>query len=101
MEQLISSNSEITAVYAENDEMALGAVTALKTAGKNPGKAVKIVSIDGAHNAVQAIVAATINAVIESNPRFGPLAFSTAQGFYSGQAIQPNVIISDRAYDSA
>jgi ribose transport system substrate-binding protein len=101
MEQLISSNPEITAVYAENDEMALGAVTALKTAGKNPGKDVKIVSIDGTRNAVQAIVDGTINAVIESNPRFGPLAFSTAQGFYSGQAIQPNVIISDRAYDSA
>lgn len=100
MEQLISSNPEITAVYAENDEMALGAVTALKTAGKNPGKDVKIVSIDGTRNAVQAIADGTINAVIESNPRFGPLAFQTAQSFYSGSAIQPNVIISDRAYDS-
>jgi ribose transport system substrate-binding protein len=100
MEQLISSNPEITAVYAENDEMALGAVTALRTADKNPGKDVKIVSIDGTRNAVQAIVDGTINAVIESNPRFGPLAFQTAQSFYSGQGIQPNVIISDRAYDT-
>jgi ABC-type sugar transport system substrate-binding protein len=100
MEQLISSNPGITAVYAENDEMALGAVTALKTAGKNPGKDVKIVSIDGTRNAVQAIVDGTINAVIESNPRFGPLAFKTATEFYGGTAIQPNVIISDREYDS-
>ncbi|OLB67446.1 MAG: LacI family transcriptional regulator [Actinobacteria bacterium 13_2_20CM_2_72_6] len=99
MEQLIQSKPDISAVYAENDEMALGAVTALKGAGKNPGKDVKIVSIDGTRNAVQGIVDGTINAVIESNPRFGPLAFQTAQKFYDGTAIPENVIISDRAYD--
>jgi ribose transport system substrate-binding protein len=101
MEQLISSHPQITAVYAENDEMALGAVTALKAAGKNPGKDIKIVSIDGTRNAVQAIVDGTINAVIESNPRFGPLAFKTAMDFYNGTAIPANVIISDREYDAS
>ncbi|MFG1806872.1 ABC transporter substrate-binding protein [Streptomyces sp. NPDC049040] len=101
MEQLIQSKPGITAVYAENDEMGLGAVTALKSAGKNPGKDVKIVSVDGTRNAVQAIVAGQYNAVIESNPRFGPLAFATAQKFYGGEAIPENVIISDRAYDES
>jgi ABC-type sugar transport system substrate-binding protein len=101
MEQLIQSKPGITAVYAENDEMGLGAVTALQSAGKNPGKDVKIVSVDGTRNAVQAIVNGKYNAVIESNPRFGPLAFATAQKFYGGEAIPENVIISDRAYDQA
>jgi len=101
MEQLIDSHPQINAVYAENDEMALGAVTALKAAGKNPGKDVKIVSIDGTRNAVQSIVDGTINAVIESNPRFGPLAFKTAMDFYAGTPIPANVIISDREYDAA
>ncbi|UWE09531.1 ABC transporter substrate-binding protein [Actinacidiphila bryophytorum] len=101
MEQLIQSKPGITAVYAENDEMGLGAVTALKSAGKNPGKDVKIVSVDGTRNAVQAIVAGQYNAVIESNPRFGPLAFATAQKFYAGEPIPENVIISDRAYDES
>jgi ABC-type sugar transport system substrate-binding protein len=100
MEQLIQSRPDITAVYAENDEMALGAVTALKGAGKNPGQDVKIVSIDGTRNAVQGIVDGTVNAVIESNPRFGPLAFQTARQFYDGAPIPADVIISDRAYDS-
>jgi len=99
MEQLIQSKPDITAVYAENDEMGLGAVTALKAAGKKPGKDVKIVSVDGTRNAVQAIVNGEYNAVIESNPRFGPLAFATAQKFYGGEEIPENVIISDRAYD--
>lgn len=101
MEQLIQSKPDITAVYAENDEMGLGAVTALKAAGKKPGKDVKIVSVDGTRNAVQALVNGEYNAVIESNPRFGPLAFATAQKFYGGEEIPENVIISDRAYDES
>ncbi|MFI1805739.1 ABC transporter substrate-binding protein [Streptomyces californicus] len=101
MEQLIQSKPDITAVYAENDEMGLGAVTALKAAGKKPGKDVKIVSVDGTRNAVQALVNGEYNAVIESNPRFGPLAFATAQKFYAGEAIPENVIIADRAYDES
>ncbi|MEU8629679.1 ABC transporter substrate-binding protein [Streptomyces sp. NPDC048669] len=101
MEQLIQSKPDITAVYAENDEMGLGAVTALKAAGKKPGKDVKIVSVDGTRNAVQALVNGDYNAVIESNPRFGPLAFATAQKFYGGEEIPENVIISDRAYDES
>ncbi|WP_299539284.1 ABC transporter substrate-binding protein [uncultured Streptomyces sp.] len=101
MEQLIQSKPDITAVYAENDEMGLGAVTALKAAGRKPGKDVKIVSVDGTRNAVQAVVDGEYNAVIESNPRFGPLAFATAQKFYSGEEIPENVIIEDRQYDEA
>ncbi|MFE5973189.1 ABC transporter substrate-binding protein [Streptomyces sp. NPDC056460] len=101
MEQLIQSKPDITAVYAENDEMALGAVTALKAAGKAPGKDVKVVSIDGTRNAVQALANGELNAVIESNPRFGPLAFATAQKFYAGEGIPEDVIIADRAYDPA
>ncbi|MFF9248076.1 ABC transporter substrate-binding protein [Streptomyces globisporus] len=101
MEQLIQSKPDITAVYAENDEMGLGAVTALKAAGKKPGEDVKIVSVDGTRNAVQALVNGEYNAVVESNPRFGPLAFATAQKFYAGEEIPENVIITDREYDEA
>ena len=98
MEQLLRSNPEITAVYAENDEMALGAIVAIQAAGLDPGEDVKIVSIDGTRNAVQAIIDGDINAVIESNPRFGPLAFETAMNFYAGEEIPENIIISDREY---
>jgi ABC-type sugar transport system substrate-binding protein len=101
MEQLIQSKPDITAVYAENDEMGLGAITALKSAGKKPGKDIKVISIDGTRNAVQALANGEYNGVIESNPRFGPLAFATARKFFGGESIPENVIISDRAYDAA
>ncbi|WP_432863493.1 ABC transporter substrate-binding protein [Microbispora rosea] len=99
-EQLIQSNPDINGIYAENDEMALGAVTALKGAGKDPG-AIKIVSVDGTRSAVQAIADGWLHAVVESNPRFGPLAFETARKFLDGEPIPDKVIISDREYDGS
>lgn len=99
-EQLIQSNPDVNGLYAENDEMALGAVTALKGAGKKAGQ-IKIVSVDGTRNAVSQITSGWISAVIESNPRFGPLAFQTLTKFLNGEAIPDKVVISDREYDSS
>ena len=101
METLLQAHPDITALYAENDEMGLGAIVAIQAAGKAPGKDIKVVSIDGTKNAVQAIVDGKYNAVIESNPRFGPLAFKTAQDFLNGTPIPFNVIISDNEYNSS
>jgi ribose transport system substrate-binding protein len=50
-EQFLQSNPDLTAIYAHNDEMALGAIVALKSAGKEPGKDVKVISIDGTRGA--------------------------------------------------
>lgn len=98
MEQLLQSNPDLTAVYAHNDEMALGAVQAIRDAGKEPGKDIKIVSIDGTEGAVQALAQGQLNGVVESNPRFGPLAFQTIEEFLSGDPIPQKIIIEDRIY---
>ncbi|MGW6737146.1 ABC transporter substrate-binding protein [Streptomyces sp. NPDC055013] len=98
-EQLIQSKPGIKGIYAENDEMGLGAVAALKGAGKKAG-AVKIVTVDGTRNAVQGIVDGWISGVIESNPRFGPLAFQTLDTFTKGEQVPQDVIIQDSAYDA-
>ncbi len=100
-EQLIQAHPDLTGMYAENDEMGIGAVNALEAAGKKPGTEVKMVSIDGTKNAVKLIVDGKYNAVIESNPRFGPLAFKTAMDFVSGKPVGQNVVISDSEYDSS
>jgi len=100
-EQLLQANPDISAIYAENDEMALGALVAIEDAGKEAGKDIKVVSVDGTRNAVQEIVDGRMNAVIESNPRFGPLAFKVATDFLAGKTVKENVVIKDRAYDSS
>ncbi|MGW6399712.1 ABC transporter substrate-binding protein [Streptomyces sp. NPDC055134] len=98
-EQLIQSKPGIKGIYAENDEMGLGAVAALKGAGKKAGD-VKIVTVDGTRSAVQGIVDGWISGVIESNPRFGPLAFQTLDTFTQGEEVPQDVIIQDGSYDA-
>lgn len=98
--QLLQTNPEIDAVYAFNDESGLGAMAAIQEAGKQPGEDVKIVSIDGTRNAVQAIVDGNYNAVIESNPRFGPLVFATLESFFAGDEVAEDIIIKDGQYTS-
>lgn len=96
-ENLIQSKPDIKGIYAENDEMGLGAVNALKGAGKKAGD-VKIVTVDGTRNAVQGIVDGWIDGVIESNPRFGPLAFQTLDTFTKGTKVSQDIVIKDSAY---
>jgi len=100
-EQLLQAHPEITAVYAENDEMALGAVTAISGAGKKPGTDIKVFSVDGTRNVVQGIVAGQVNGDVESNPRFGPLALSTLKDFLAGKPIPQTITIQDQEYDSS
>jgi ribose transport system substrate-binding protein len=91
--------ARITAVYAHNDEMALGAVQALRAAGMTPGTTVKIVSVDGQKAALEAIQRGELGATVESNPRFGPLAFDTIEKFRKGEKIEPKILITDRFFD--
>jgi ribose transport system substrate-binding protein len=99
MEQILGANPDITAVYAQNDEMALGAIQALKDAGLKPGKDVQVVSVDGSRDALEAIVHGDLGATVETNPRFGPLAFDTIQRFLDGKPIPVKVIVKDRLFD--
>jgi ribose transport system substrate-binding protein len=100
MENIIQAKGkEITAVYAHNDEMALGAIQALKSAGLKPGQDILIVSIDGQKSALEAIIRGEMNITVESNPRFGPLAFDTLEKFLKGEQIPPKIILEDRFFD--
>jgi ribose transport system substrate-binding protein len=97
MAQMLQSHSDINGVYAENDTMALGAIQAMRSAGKVPGKDIKIVSIDGIQDAVKDVASGVIYSDIETNPRFGPLAFQTLKNFYS-TGTGTKVIIKDHHF---
>jgi ABC-type sugar transport system substrate-binding protein len=94
-----SLGKKITAVYAHNDEMALGAVQALAAAGLRPGADVKVVSVDGQRAALEAIERGELGATVESNPRFGPLAFDTIDKLRRGETLPPKILITDRFFD--
>jgi ABC-type sugar transport system substrate-binding protein len=98
-ETLLQAHPDATAIFAHNDEMALGAIAALQGAGKVAGKDVLIVSCDGEKEAVQAIIDGKIGATCECNPRFGPKAFATMQAFANNEAIPPFIKNIDQFYD--
>ncbi len=102
MENLIQAHQKnITAVYAHNDEMALGAIQALKDAGRQPGKDVIVVSVDGQRTALEAIARGEMNATVECNPRFGPIAFDTLEKHLRGERLDPKIIMTDRFFDQS
>jgi ribose transport system substrate-binding protein len=102
MENIIQAHrKEITAVYAHSDEMALGAIQALKAAGMQPGKDVIVVSVDGEKAALEAIARGEMNATVECNPRFGPIAFDTLEKYLRGEQLPPKIINQDRFFDTS
>ena len=65
--------NKINAVYAHNDDMALGAIEAIEEYGLKPGEDIKIVSVDAARGAFEAMIAGKLNATVECNPLLGPI----------------------------
>ena len=98
-ETLLQAHPDATAIYAHNDEMAIGAIAALEAAGKVPGKDVIVVSIDGTKDAAQAIVDGKMGATVECNPKFGPKAFDTAVAYANGETFPAKIVNPDRFFD--
>jgi ABC-type sugar transport system substrate-binding protein len=101
METLLTAHPEVTAVYAHNDEMAIGAIAALKAAGRKPGQDVTLVSIDGENAALDAIIAGELGASVESSPFFGPVSHETMMKYVNGEDIPDWVVVQDRFFDSS
>jgi ABC-type sugar transport system substrate-binding protein len=100
-EALLQAHPEANVIYAHNDEMAIGAISAIEAAGKKPGKDIIIVSIDGEKDGLQAIIDGKMGATVECNPKFGPAAFDAAIKYSKGEKIPPIMTNKDRFYDSS
>ncbi|MET8606213.1 substrate-binding domain-containing protein [Streptomyces rubiginosohelvolus] len=76
MTNLIQSHPGVTGVFAENDEMALGAVKAL---GSKAGKSVSVVGFDGTPDGLKAVEAGTLYASVAQQPaELGKIAVQNA-----------------------
>lgn len=98
---LKSSAEEIDAVYAHNDDMALGAIQAIEEAGRKPGKDILVVSIDGVHAAFEAMIAGTLNCTVECNPLLGPGAFDAVERALAGETLPKWIVMEDRVFDQS
>lgn len=101
-ETLLQQHSDkVTAIYAHNDNMALGAIEAIKAAGKKPGQDILVVSIDGVKSAFEAMAAGTLNATVECNPLMGPAAFDAIEKVLAGQTLPKKTVVQDRVFDQS
>jgi galactofuranose transport system substrate-binding protein len=100
-ETLLQAHPDANVIYAHNDEMAIGAISAIEAAGKTPGKDIIVVSIDGEKDALQAIIDGKLGATVECNPRFGPEAFKTMMRYANGEKLPAKIINPDRFFDES
>lgn len=89
----------ITAVYAHNDDMALGAIQAIEEAGLKPGQDIVIISIDAVKGAFEAMIDGKLNATVECNPLLGPAAFDAAEKAVKGETLPKFIKQQDRLFE--
>ena len=82
----------ICALYAHNDDMAVGAIQAIKEAGLKPGTDIKVVSIDAVPDIFQAMAAGEANATVELTPNMAGPAFDALKAYMDDKKEPPKFI---------
>ena len=98
MEAMLNSNPDINAVYAHNDDMALGAIEAIEAAGKVPGQDVQIISVDAVRDGMQALADGKINFIVECNPLLGEQLMDLAQQVLDGEEVPERVVTEETTF---
>ncbi|KQT98300.1 MULTISPECIES: ABC transporter substrate-binding protein [Sanguibacter] len=97
---LKSHNNDVQLVFAQNDEMGLGAAQAVEAAGLTPGEDVKIITIDGTKAALQGLVDGQLSFVAEYNPLFGETAVEVVNSLLAGESVESEYVIDSVTFDS-
>jgi ABC-type sugar transport system substrate-binding protein len=88
---------QIDGAFIHNDNMAIGAVEAMKAAGVQPGD-IKIVSVDGTRGGFQLMIDGWVQADVECNPLLGPQVFDMALKLVNGEAVDPETLTDETVY---
>ncbi|QWW20170.1 ABC transporter substrate-binding protein [Schaalia sp. 19OD2882] len=99
MEAALQAHPNMNLVFAHNDDMGLGAIEAIEAAGKVPGKDIKIVTIDGVRDGLQALVDKKFNYVVECNPIFGEQLAELVKKVAAGESVPEKTVVEDKAFD--
>ncbi|MDR0496211.1 MAG: ABC transporter substrate-binding protein [Treponema sp.] len=90
----------VNCVYAENDNMALGAIQALQEAGIRVGgdNGVAVISFDANRWALDMTLQGLINCNVECNPLHGPKVFEIVQMLHAGSQPQKIMLVPEEAF---
>lgn len=90
MENILQGNKDIQAVFAHNDEMALGAIEAIKAAGKD----IIVVGFDGNDDALKAVKNGELKATIAQQPGLiGEEAVNAAEKILKGDKVDDTISV--------
>ncbi|WP_414675326.1 ABC transporter substrate-binding protein [Lentzea sp.] len=98
MEAFLKSQPKIDVVYAHNDDMGLGAIEAIKAAGKVPGKDIKIITVDAVKDGMTALSNGEINFIVECNPLLGKQLMDLAKKVVAGQEVPARVVTEEGTF---
>jgi len=101
MEAFLKDDPKIQVLFAHNDQMALGAIQAIKEAGLKPGQDIVIISIDAVKGIFQAIVNGEANATVECNPLLGPQAVQAIHDLRDGKKLPGRIWTIESQFDSS
>lgn len=99
MEAFLKADKNIQVLFAHNDDMALGAIQAIKEAGLKPGKDIIIVSIDGVKGAFEAMVRGELNCSVECSPLLGPQAVQAVHDLMDGKKLPERIWTIEGVFD--
>jgi simple sugar transport system substrate-binding protein len=88
---------KIQGAFIHNDDMAIGAVEAMKAAGLKAGD-IKIISIDGTRGGFQLMIDGWVQADVECNPLLGPQVIDLAVQLMNGETIKKEVLTDEQTY---
>jgi simple sugar transport system substrate-binding protein len=86
-EAWLKETKDVQGIFAQNDEMGLGAIEALKEAGLKPGVDVKILSVDATAGAFKAMLTGELNVTVECNPLLAPQVYEAALKALNGESL--------------
>jgi ABC-type sugar transport system substrate-binding protein len=101
MEAFLKSNPKIDVVYAHNDDMGLGAIEAIEAAGKEPGKDIKIITVDAVKDGMTALSEGKINFIVECNPLLGDQLMDLAKKVTAGEEVPARVETEEGTFTQA
>jgi simple sugar transport system substrate-binding protein len=88
----------ICAVWAHNDEMAIGAALAIDEAGLKPGTDMLLVSVDAIPDAFKAMIEGRLNATVELSPHMGGPAFDAIEAHLRGESVPKLISVNGDLY---
>lgn len=102
MESILASEdpANICAVFAHNDDMAIGAIEAIREAGLVPAQDILIVSVDAIPDIFDSMDAGETNATVELSPFMGGPAFDAVVAYLNGEELPKWIPVGGGLYTS-